>query len=86
MSKTEYQATTVLVFWVINIVKGGLYVGLGLLSRDTLALDLMLLPFAFCGVWLGLQAHRKIPEKAFFVLMYVALAVSALRLIWLSLA
>ena len=29
MSKTEYQATTVLVFWVINILKGGLYVGLG---------------------------------------------------------
>jgi uncharacterized membrane protein YfcA len=49
-------------------------------------LDLMLLPFALCGVWLGLQAHRKIPEKAFFVLMYVALAVSAVRLIWLSLA
>ena len=86
MSKTEYQASTVLVFWVINIVKGGLYAGLGLLSRDTLALDLVLLPFALCGVWLGLQAHRKIPEKAFFVLMYVALAVSALRLIWLSLA
>ena len=83
-SKTEYQATTVIVFWVINIAKSLPYCFLGLLTWDTLKLDLMLAPFALLGVWLGIKGHHLISERYFFLLTYLLLLVTGIRLIWVA--
>ena len=82
LSKTEFQATTVLVFWVINILKFVPYLWLGLFDRETALADLLLAPFALFGVWLGVLAHRKVPERAFFAITYVLLTGTGLKLIW----
>ncbi|WIY25871.1 sulfite exporter TauE/SafE family protein [Parasedimentitalea psychrophila] len=82
MSKTEYQASTVLVFGVLNSAKLIPYGFLGLFTLETLQLDLILAPFALIGAWIGVNLHHKMPEKAFFALTYVLLTCTGVKLIW----
>ena len=82
MSKTEYQASTVLVFGVLNTAKFIPYAFLGLFTLETLKLDLILAPFALMGAWIGVNLHHKMPEKAFFALTYVLLTCTGTKLIW----
>lgn len=81
LGKTGFQATTVAVFFVLNIAKAVPYGLLGLFTRETLSLSLMLAPFALTGAWIGVRAHRIVPERAFFGLTYVLLTVTGLKLI-----
>jgi len=85
LAKTEYQATTVLIFWVINIVKFVPYSFLGIFTAQTLWADVLLAPFAVIGAMLGVKAHRMVPEKLFFAITYVLLTVTGARLIWVAL-
>lgn len=82
LGKTTYQATTVLTFWAINLVKFVPFLWLGIFTRQTALADLMLAPVALAGAWLGVRAHRMIPEGAFFALTYVLLAATGAKLIW----
>jgi uncharacterized membrane protein YfcA len=81
-NKTEYQASTVLVFWIINIAKFLPYAFLGLFTVETGMANLVLAPFALLGVWLGVKAHHLMPERAFFLLTYVLLLGTGAKLIW----
>jgi uncharacterized membrane protein YfcA len=82
ITKTEYQATTVLTFWAINIAKFVPYAFLGMFTAETGLANLVLAPFAVLGAWLGVKAHHLVPERAFFLLTYVLLSVTGTKLIW----
>ncbi len=82
LNKTQYQATTVLVFWVLNIAKFFPYAALGMFTTQTLLANLVLAPFALLGTWLGVRAHHLVPERVFFGLTYVLLMVTGSKLIW----
>jgi len=82
LSKTGYQATTVLTFWAINLMKFFPYAMLGMITKDTALANIYLAPFAFIGVALGVYAHRMVPEKLFFSLTYLFLLITGAKLIW----
>jgi len=82
LSKTEFQATTVLVFWIVNIAKFVPYAFLGMFTLQTGIANLVLAPFALFGAWLGVKAHLLVPERLFFAVTYVLLTVTGLKLIW----
>ena len=82
ISKTQYQATTVLLFWVLNIAKFVPYAFLGLFTAQTFLANLVLAPFALIGTWLGVRAHHLVSEKLFFGLTYVLLLLTGSKLIW----
>ncbi|MDR9483815.1 MAG: sulfite exporter TauE/SafE family protein [Sediminimonas sp.] len=82
LDKTRFQATTVLVFWAINIMKFVPYAFLGIFTQQTFLLDLALAPFALVGAWLGVLAHRRVPERVFFAITYVLLSLTGLKLIY----
>lgn len=82
IDKTRFQATTVLVFWAINIAKFIPYAFLGLFTVQTAWANLALAPFALLGAWLGVRAHHLVPERMFFALTYVLLSVTGSKLIW----
>lgn len=82
LDKTTYQATTVLLFWIINIAKAIPYGFLGVFTVETLMADLWLIPFAIVGTWLGVKAHHMVSERAFFALTYVMLTLTGTKLIW----
>ncbi len=84
--KTAFQATTVLVFWLINMLKFIPFLALGIASWQTARADLILTPVALAGAWLGIRAHRAVPERAFFALTYVLLVVTGGKFIWDALA
>lgn len=83
--KTTYQATTVVVFWAINLMKFVPYVFLGIFTAQTALADLLLAPFAIGGAWLGVRAHHWVSDRVFFGLTYVLLLVTGLRLLWVAL-
>ena len=82
LTKTQYQATTVLLFWVLNIVKFLPYAALGMFTAQTFLANLVLAPFAILGTWIGVRAHHLVPERLFFALTYVLLFVTGTKLIW----
>jgi len=81
LDKTRYQASTVLIFWVLNIVKFVPYAFLGMFTWQTAAANLALAPFALMGTWIGVRAHDLVPERLFFGLTYVLLLVTGGKLI-----
>ncbi|EKE69061.1 MULTISPECIES: sulfite exporter TauE/SafE family protein [Roseobacteraceae] len=82
MDKTTYQATSVLVFWAINLIKVVPYSIVGIFTPETLKADLMLFPFAILGVLMGAWLHHKISDRFFFALAYVFLVITGGKLIW----
>lgn len=82
LSKTTFQATTVLTFWAINGLKFVPYSFMGIFTWDTLMADLMLAPFALLGTWLGVRLHKVVSDRLFFGLTYVLLMVTGTKLIW----
>ncbi len=82
LSKTEFQATTVLVFLVVNIFKFVPYAFLGMFTSQTLTANLVLAPFAVFGAWLGVRAHRIVSQDLFFLVTYVLLTATGAKLIW----
>ena len=82
MDKTTFQATSVLVFWSVNLLKLPAYLAAGIFSRETLLADLYLLPVAVLGVLLGAWLHHRMPERLFFIVTYIFLTVTGAKLIW----
>lgn len=82
LGKTPYQATSVVVFGLLNLAKFVPYATLGIFSKETMLFGLVLAPFAVLGAWIGVKAHRLMPERAFFAITYVLLMVTGSKLIW----
>lgn len=82
LGKTEYQATTVIVFLAINIAKAIPYTFLGIFTGPSLLAGLYLAPAALLGTWLGVRAHKAIPERAYFAVTYFLLTAAGLKLMF----
>lgn len=82
MPKTEYQATTTLIFFTINFLKFPPYLVLGIFSKETAIANVLLAPVAFLGVYLGVLGHKKIPEALFYRVTYLFLFITGSKLIW----
>ncbi|WP_417249611.1 sulfite exporter TauE/SafE family protein [Celeribacter sp.] len=82
MDKTTYQATSVLVFWAINLLKFIPYFIVGIFSADTFKADVMLIPAAVAGVLIGAYMHHKMSDRLFFALAYIFLVVTGTKLIF----
>lgn len=82
LDKTTYQATTVLMFWAINLMKFIPYAFLGIFSWETVKADVILTPVAVIGVWLGVKLHRIMPEQLYFLVTYTLLTATGSKLIW----
>lgn len=82
LSKLTYQATTVIVFWWMNLVKFIPYFFLGMFTRETVMANLYLAPVAIIGTLVGVFAHSIISERVFFSLTYIFLTVTGAKLIY----
>jgi uncharacterized membrane protein YfcA len=80
LDKTTFQATMLLVFWWINLVKLPPYLALGLIDGVNLGLSALLAPAAAAGVALGVWAHRRVPQGAFDAVILATLGLSGVKL------
>ena len=82
LTKGQWQASTVLIFWSINLMKIGPYAALGALDFSTLSTSAMLAPVAGVGVWIGMKLHRLVPERVYFRAMAGLLGLTGAKLLW----
>jgi uncharacterized membrane protein YfcA len=85
LEKTPFQATSVLTFWWVNLIKFPAYASLGMFTAETAKATLLLAPFGIAGVVIGAWAHRRVSEVWFFGLAYALLGATGLRLVWTAL-
>lgn len=81
LSKTDFLATAVYFFTVINLVKLVPYAMLGQLNTDNLLVGAMLAPVAWIGVKLGLVIQKKIAQALFMNIILSMLLIIGLKLI-----
>lgn len=82
LNRTDFVATTVLLFAAINYIKLVPYAWLGQLSGGNLLTSLVLAPLAPVGVYTGVWLHRRVSDRFFFSLMYVLLFIIGCKLLY----
>ncbi|MGI1661692.1 sulfite exporter TauE/SafE family protein [Palleronia sp. KMU-117] len=81
MPKMVFAGTSTILFALLNLAKLPPYIALGFLHWDQSGTILLLAPVAVAGAWVGYRLTMILPEKAFFVLVEVALLAISLLLI-----
>lgn len=82
MDKERFVGTTVVYFAVVNYVKLAPYALLGQFDGENLATSAVLLPLAPVGVLLGVVAQRRLREDVLYRLVYAALLLTGLKLLF----
>ncbi|MGE4611440.1 MAG: sulfite exporter TauE/SafE family protein [Paracoccaceae bacterium] len=81
LPKKEFVGTRSYYFLIINVFKVPFSANLGLITMDTLKLDLMFVPVLFVGAWLGYKFLGILNMNAFKWLIRAAVLVTAVRLL-----
>jgi len=81
LDKTQFVATTVLFFAVVNYAKLVPYAWLGQLSASNLTASLLLAPFAPIGIAAGIWLHERVSERLFFRSACIFLFALSLKMI-----
>jgi len=82
LPKRAFVATNSYLFAFINILKLGPYLALGQITQDTLWGSLTLAPFIPVGVLLGFWLNQRISERGFTIVIFAALGLTGLKLVW----
>lgn len=86
LGKRAFVGTNSYLFAFINLLKLGPYLALGQITPDTLTGSLVLAPFIPVGVLLGYWFNQRISERAFTGVIFAALTLAGVKLIWDGLA
>ena len=81
LDKRRIVGTLVLFFFVLNLLKLPTFIGLGLITGQTLSASVLLIVLVPLGSLLGLWLNRVIPEKPFTLVMYLGAAVAGVWLV-----
>ncbi len=82
LPKLEFVGTSAWFFFVMNWLKVPFSMHLGLITRDSVQLDLMMLPLIAAGSIAGILFLRQIPQKAFNSVVQILAAAAALKLLF----
>ncbi len=82
LDRRVYAGTSVIFFSALNFLKIIPYFMLGMLAPSSLATSLVLLPLAPIGVFLGIQANRKLSNDTFYNVVYCMIFLVGLMLFW----
>lgn len=88
LHKSELLGTAAWLYFVVNVAKIPFYLGLQAWSEggefftlEGLAYDLVLMPAVVAGVLVGRQIYKRIPQRAFLVVILVLSAAGAINLL-----
>jgi len=82
LSKEDFIGTQAWFFLVVNLAKWPFSVGLGLITGETLLVNLWLLPAVAAGEALGILFLRKLPQKAFNAIARILAALGGIKLLF----
>ena len=81
LSGQAFVATAVTVGAILNAIKAGPYVSLGLVNVDTLSMGLWMIPSAAVGMVLGVLLNRRLPRVWFHRAILTLVLIVGLRLV-----
>lgn len=81
LDKMVYLGTVTIFFTFVNLMKMPPYIVAGQLTWDSVQQVAWLAPMALLGAWSGASISRVMPEKAFFLLIEIALGLVSLKLL-----
>jgi len=82
LEKMVYLGTTTIFFTVVNLMKVPPYILAGQITLESVQQAAWLAPLALAGAWSGAAISRVLPERVFFLLVEIALAVVSAKLIY----
>jgi uncharacterized membrane protein YfcA len=82
LPKTEFVGTAAWFFFVVNWLKVPFSANLDLMTIESVKLDLMTLPFIAAGAITGIFFLKRIPQKAFTVVVQILTIAAAVKLIF----
>lgn len=82
LDKTAFVATSVMLFAVVNAAKLPFYLGMDLITAQTLWMSALLFPLVPLGVMLGVRVLRYLPDRVFFGVAITTLGLSGVKLIF----
>jgi uncharacterized protein len=82
LNKHEFIGTSAWLFLVVNSSKVPFQLPLGIITWDTLRIDLYAAPALIAGALLGLMVHGWIPQRLFNSLILALAALAALHMVW----
>ena len=81
MPVLTFLGTSAWYFAIVNLFKVPFSAGLGLITRDTLVMDAMLIPVVLLGAFAGSKVARRIPQKVFENLILVLTVAASIGLL-----
>ena len=82
LPKVEFVGTGAWFFFVVNWLKVPFSANLELMTAETVKLNLMMLPFIAIGAVVGIFLLKRIPQKAFNVIVQILAAAAAIKLLF----
>ncbi|MEP2533027.1 sulfite exporter TauE/SafE family protein [Shimia sp.] len=82
LDKMVYLGTTTIFFTIVNLLKVPPYILAGQITWESTGQALWLAPMALFGAWSGATLSRVLPEKIFFALIEIALALVSCKLVY----
>lgn len=82
LAPSVFTGTMAAFFFVVNLSKWLPYAWLGLLDSRNVSTSLVLMPFAYLGVWLGVKVARRISMVWFYRLVDWGMFLTGAKLIW----
>jgi hypothetical protein len=82
LPKIEFVGTSAWFFFIVNWLKVPFSAKLQLMTRQSLLLDLMMLPLIAAGAFAGIVLLKRIPQKVFEVLIQILAAAAAIKLLF----
>ncbi len=81
-AKKEFMGTVAWYFLIINATKVPIFITNGMITRNSLRFDAILLPAVVIGGLIGRWVLHVLPERAFQRIIVFLSAVAALKLLW----
>ena len=82
LGNRAFVATSTVVFFLINATKMPPYIYSGLVTVDSLVVDLTLLPGIVLGAVAGVLLNSRIPERAFSWIVLISVLITGVKLLW----
>jgi len=81
LPKIEFVGTGAWFFFVVNWLKVPFSANLELMTAESVKLNLMLLPFIAAGAAAGIFFLKRVPQRAFTVMVQILAAAAAIKLL-----
>jgi uncharacterized protein len=81
LPKREFVGTGAWFFLFVNVIKVPFYISLGIITVESVAFNLWLIPAILIGAWVGVRMIKIMPQKVFQILVLTFAALGAIRIL-----